>query len=91
MYPLASMAAGDNASAGQDPLAPWRAMGSHGAFNSATDSLGSVGQHYQVQPGAILNLNASDIVIKNAGPSGAHSDIFHEELAWVAASAGQLH
>jgi hypothetical protein len=90
MYPLASMAAGDNASAGVDPLAPWRAMGSHGAFDSPTDSLGSVGQQYQFQPGAILNLNASDVVIKDAGPSGAHSDIFHAELAWVAASAGHL-
>jgi hypothetical protein len=90
MYPLASMASGDNASAGMDPLAPWRAMGSHGAFNSPTEPLGSVGHQYQFQPGAILNLNASDVVIKDAGPSGAHSDIFHEELAWVAASAGQL-
>ena len=90
MYPLASMASGDNASAGVDPLAPWRAMGSHGAFDATTDSLGSVGKEYQFQPGAILNLNSSDIVIKDAGPSGAHSDIFHKELAWVAALAGQL-
>lgn len=51
MYPLASMAAGDNAAAGADPLAPWRAMGSHGAFDSPTDSLGSVGQGRQHRAG----------------------------------------
>ncbi len=90
MYPLASMAAGDNSAAGADRLAPWRAMGSHGAFDSPTDTLGRVGQQYRFRPGAILNLNSSDVVIKDAGPSGAHSDIFHPELAWVAASAGQL-
>lgn len=90
MYPLASMSAGDDSAAGVDPLAPWRAMGSHGAFNSPTESLGSVGRQYAFQPGAILNLKCSDIVIKDAGLSGAHSDIFHPELAWVAASAGHL-
>jgi choline dehydrogenase len=40
--------------------------------------------------GQILNLDASDVVIAGDSPSGAHSDIFHPELAWVVAPAGGL-
>lgn len=89
-YPLASRARGDNASNATDRLAQWRAMGSHGAHNSPNETLGPVGQQYPFQPGAILNLDSSDIVINGDGLSGAHSDIHHDELAWAAAAAGQL-
>jgi hypothetical protein len=49
-----------------------------------------VGARYPFAAGQILNLDASDVVRADAGPSGAHSDIFHPELAWVAAAAGGL-
>ncbi len=90
-YPLASAAAGEDAAAAEDPLFRWRAMGSHGAYNSATQSLGDTGASYPFQSGQILNLDSSGVVVKDEGASGAHSDIFHEELCWVAAAAGKLH
>ncbi|QZH59659.1 serine-threonine protein kinase [Mycolicibacterium farcinogenes] len=89
-YPLASAAAGEDAAAVEDPLFRWRAMGSHGAYQSQTQVLGDAGASYPFQPGQILNLDSSGVVSKDEGPSGAHSDIFHEELTWVAAAAGRL-
>ncbi|MEN4478740.1 serine-threonine protein kinase [Mycolicibacterium cosmeticum] len=89
-YPLASAAAGDATAGVEDPLARFRAMGQLGAFNTASQPLGDVGASYPFQPGQILNLDASDIVIAGDSPSGAHSDIFHKELAWVVASAAGL-
>ncbi|MGW4098075.1 serine-threonine protein kinase [Mycobacterium sp. NPDC004974] len=89
-YPLASAAAGDDAAGVEDPLFRWRAMGSNGAYQSQTQSLGATGAIYPFQPGQILNLDSSGVVAKDDGPSGAHSDIFHEELTWVAATAGKL-
>lgn len=89
-YPLASAAAGEDAAGAEDPLFRWRAMGSHGAYQSSTQILGAVNTTYPFQPGQILNLNSSDVVIEDKSPSGAHSDIFHEELTWVAVAAGKL-
>ena len=89
-YPLASAAVGDDKSGAEDPLARWRAMGSLGAFNVVPQMLGTVGTPYPFQVGQILNLDSSDVVIAGDSPSGAHSDIFHAELAWVAASAAGL-
>jgi pimeloyl-ACP methyl ester carboxylesterase len=89
-YPLASAAVGDDKSGLEDPLARWRAMGSLGAFNVAPQMLGKVGTSYPFKVGEILNLDSSDVVIAGDSPSGAHSDIFHAELAWVAASASGL-
>jgi hypothetical protein len=89
-YPLASAAAGDDRAGAEDPLARWRAMGSLGAFNVQPQMLGGVGTGYPFKAGEILNLDSSDVVIAGDSPSGAHSDIFHPELAWVAAAAGGL-
>ena len=44
---------------------------------------------YPVLPAA-TNLDSSDVVIAGDSSLGAHSDIFHAELARVAASAGGL-
>jgi hypothetical protein len=89
-YPLASAAADDAKSAIDDPLAQFRAMGQLGAFNTVSKKLGSVGTSYPFKAGEILNLDASDVVIAGDSPSGAHSDIFHSQLAWVVAAAGGL-
>jgi hypothetical protein len=89
-YPLASAAAGDDRRDIGDPLEHFRAMGQLGAFNMASRKLGSVGASYPFQAGQILNLDASDVVVAGDSPSGAHSDIFHPELAWVVAAAGGL-
>jgi hypothetical protein len=89
-YPLASAAADDDAAGADDPLARWRAMGSNGAYNAATQELGAVGTTYPFQTGQILNLDSSAVVAQGDSPSGAHSDIFYPQLAWVAAAAGRL-
>jgi hypothetical protein len=89
-YPLASAAAGDDAAAADDPLSRWRAMGSHGAFNVEAQMLGTVGAVYPFKAGQILNLDASEVVTNGDTASGAHSDIFYSQLAWVAAAAGGL-
>jgi hypothetical protein len=89
-YPLASAAAGDATAGVQDPLARFRAMGQLGAFNVVPQMLGAVGAVYPFKTAQILNLDASDVVAAGDSPSGAHSDIFHPELAWVVASASGL-
>ncbi|WP_431956909.1 serine-threonine protein kinase [Nocardia lijiangensis] len=91
MYPLASFAKGDDAAEAEDKFFRYRAMGSHGAFE-ADDSLplGGAGAAYPFQVRRILNLDASDVVTAGDPPSGAHSDIFKTELAWVVAAAGGL-
>lgn len=65
-------------------------MGSDGAFDVPAHMLGPVGTRYPFQSSTILNLDAPGVVIRGNSPSGAHSDIFHPELAWVAAAAGGL-
>jgi hypothetical protein len=65
---------------------PW----DRGAFNVETQTLGTVGAVYPFQARQILNLDASEVVTKGNTPSGAHSDIFYSQLAWVAAAAGGL-
>jgi hypothetical protein len=89
-YPLASAASGDDKAGIDDPLFRWRAIGSLGAYNSPTQFIDAVGTSYPFAKGAILNIDSSEVVIKGDPPSGAHSDIFHKELAWIVASAAQL-
>jgi hypothetical protein len=89
-YPLASAAAGDDRAGAEDPLARFRAMGQLGAFGVEPQPLGDVGTSYPFSAGQILNLDSSDVVIAGDSPSGAHSDIFHPQLAWVVAAGGGL-
>jgi hypothetical protein len=88
-YPIASMLGGTGADAAGavDPLARWRAMGSHGAYGADVQQLSTTMPRYQLEPGVITNFNAEQIVFKGDSPSGAHSDIFKPELAWLVASA----
>ena len=89
-YPLASAASGDDKAGAGDALFRFRAIGSLGAFNSPTQFIDQVGTSYPFGKGAILNIDSSAVVKQGDPPSGAHSDIFHEELAWIVASAAQL-
>ncbi len=89
-YPLASLASGDDRAAAEDPLFRFRAIGSLGAYQSPTAFIDAVGTRYAFVNGAILNIDSSAVVDEGDPPSGAHSDIFHEELAWIVASAAQL-
>jgi hypothetical protein len=90
-YPVASFFAGDAYADVFDPLMRWRAMGQLGAYGgSDTKTLGNVGASYEFKKGAIFNVDASEVVRAGDPPSGAHSDIFHPQLAWLAAAAGGL-
>jgi hypothetical protein len=42
------------------------------------------GRAYSFAPGAFVNLDANDVIVAGGLPSGAHSDIFHPEIAWAA-------
>lgn len=92
-YPLASMSAGDYAAGSIDLLRRWRAIGHLGAYqdpDKESETLGPVEHTYTFTAGAILNVDASNTVADGDSRSGAHSDIFHPELAWLMASAARL-
>jgi hypothetical protein len=59
----------------------------------ADDDVPTGGKDYDLRPGKILNLDATAVIKNGAGPSGAHNDICHPEIAhavWqaITASAG---
>jgi hypothetical protein len=89
-YPLASLASGDDGASASDPLFRWRAIGSLGAYDAPTLFVDRVGTSYPFAAGAILNVDSSAVIKTGPPPSGAHSDIFHPELAWIVASAARL-
>jgi hypothetical protein len=93
-YPLASLAAGDDSAGAHDPMWRWGGMGADGAQNPdaalvAVQPAGP-GTTYPFSSEDILNVDASDVVKAGGPPSGAHSDIVHEELTWIALSAAGL-
>ena len=91
-YPLASFASGDDSAAFEDQLYRWGAMGHDGAqaVQAAAFPLLPVGQAYSFTAGKFVNLDGNDIIIAGEPPSGAHSDIFHPELAWAVLAASGM-
>jgi hypothetical protein len=47
----------------------------------------AVGAAYPFQPGRLINLDGNELMTQGHGAFGAHSDIFHPKLVWVALSA----
>jgi hypothetical protein len=94
MYPLASLAAGDDSSGAADAMFRWGGMGHDGAqgVQAVLDPLrpAAPGTSYRFGQGRALNIDASEIVRAGGPPSGAHSDIVHPELTWVVLLAGGL-
>jgi hypothetical protein len=92
-YPLASIAARDDASDASDVAYRWGGMGADGAQNddAVLDAVqpAGPGARYRFSRGRILNIDASDVVRRGGAPSGAHSDIVHPELTWVVLAAGR--
>lgn len=88
-YPLASLLAGQDAANLSDR---WGAMGGRGALNVSAEemNLRPPGISYQFEYGRWYNLNGHAVIRTGGPPSGAHSDIFHPEVAWAALSAAQL-
>jgi hypothetical protein len=60
-------------------------MGADGAqaVDAAARVIGPVGEPYVFAKGKFLNLNGDDLITRGQPPSGAHSDIFYEEIAWA--------
>ena len=92
LYPLASIASGQDAAAMDDLLYRWGAIGHDGAqaVGAAAARLGTVGAGYEFRAGRFLNVDADEVIRSGQPPSGAHSDIFHPELAWVAVAAAGI-
>jgi hypothetical protein len=94
LYPLASIASGDDSAAGHDRLYRWGGMGADGAqgVDAALDAIQPAGPDaaYRFSPDKILNIDASEIVRRGGPPSGAHSDIVHPELSWIVLSAAAI-
>lgn len=92
LYSLASLAAREDAAAAQDRMFRWGAMGHDGAqsVDAIAATAGPVGTVYGLSPGAFLNLDCNAVIVNGGGASGAHSDLYHPELAWVVAGAAGL-
>jgi hypothetical protein len=94
LYPLASIASGEDSAAAEDRFYRWGGMGHDGA--QASDAklvhLQPAGPPtvYPFEPGKALNIDASEVVCRGGPPSGAHSDIVHPELTWVVLLAGRI-
>lgn len=57
----------------------WGVRGS--GLRIVDDLLPVGGKDHDLRPGVVLNLDASDVINVGSGPSGAHSDICHPEVA----------
>jgi hypothetical protein len=91
LYPLASLLKGDDASALDNPLYRFGGMGHDGHQQGVSElSLLAAGQHYDFGGRELVNIDAQRVVRNGKPPSGAHSDIVHDELAWVVVSASGL-
>lgn len=65
-------------------------MGSLGAFNVQPQMLGPLGTGYPFKAGGYSIWTPPMSSSRATHRRGAHSDIFHPELAWVVAAAGGL-
>ena len=89
LYPWASILGRDDAAAFESLLYRWGAIGHDGAQHSGAIA-GRVqrpGESYAFEPARIHNLDANGVIVEGGGPAGAHSDIFHPELAWAVLDA----
>jgi hypothetical protein len=88
-YPQASLVSRDDAAAFDELTFRFGAMGANGAqaVDAVARPLGPVGDGYAFAKGKFLNLNGDDLITQGQPPSGAHSDIFHGEIAWAVLQA----
>ncbi|WP_327097139.1 hypothetical protein OIE68_46005 [Nocardia vinacea] len=60
-------------------------FGAHGSGFAAQDiPIGPVSTDYDFVPGKVFNIDATAVIKSGRGPSGAHSDISHPEIAHLA-------
>lgn len=91
LYPAASLASGDVASF-DATIDRWGAIGHDGAreVDAVTGAVRPDGPAPDPPPRGFLNVDASAVVRVGGPPAGAHSDIFHPELARLALRAAGL-
>lgn len=84
-YPQASLISRDDAAAFEDIAFRFGGMGADGAqaVAAAADSFNPVGRSYNFVKGRFLNLDGNQLITQGDPPSGAHSDIFYQEIAWA--------
>lgn len=96
LYPMGSMLTGQDA-AGLDDLVEkqlqrWGAIGHDGAqgVNAVAAPLGPVRHDYRFQAGTAVNLDGNHLMTSGDPPSGAHGDLFHDEIAWAGLAAAGI-
>jgi pimeloyl-ACP methyl ester carboxylesterase len=84
-YPQASIISREDAAAFDELRYRFGGMGADGAqaVDAEAVSFRPAGQGYPMAKGQFLNLNGDDLITRGNPPSGAHSDIFYEEIAWA--------
>ena len=95
-YPKASFLAQQDAQAAANPASQWGGMGSdgfQGVSPAASLDLLPVGTAYSLTPGSFYRVDGSAVIANTAQSSfsGAHSDIRHPPVAWLAVSAAAAH
>lgn len=91
MYPLASRLKGDDASGAGDAMYRWGGIGHDGHQDGVPElTLLDPGTRYDFGGAKLVNIDAQRVVRNGKPPSGAHSDIFYEQLAWVVVCAAGL-
>jgi hypothetical protein len=91
MYPLASLLKREDAAAADDVTYRWGGIGHDGHQKGVPAlPLQAPGEPYEFGGNELVNIDAQNVVRKGTPPSGAHSDIVHDELAWVVVWASGL-
>lgn len=91
LYPWATMAKGDALAGLDDMLFKFGGVGFDGHQRGvAPIVLQDSGAPYDFTGKELVNVDAQRKVRNGKPPSGAHSDIVHDELAWVVVSAAGL-
>ncbi len=95
-YPKASFLAQEDAEAAGDPASQWGGMGADG-FQGVSPAGSLVmlqpGTAYSLAPGSFYRVDGSAVIANTTQSSfsGAHSDIRHPPVAWLAVSAAAAH
>ena len=95
-YPKASFLAQQNAEATADPASEWGGMGAdgfQGVSPSAKLTMLPPGTAYSLAPGSFYAVDGSAVIANTTQSpfSGAHSDIRHPPVAWLAVAAAAAH
>lgn len=92
LYPAASIASRQDAAGLPDLNLRWGAMGHKGAQASGAieKRIVAVGRALELPDRRITNLDSNAVIRTGRAPSGAHSDLLHEEVAWAILLASRV-